>query len=290
MNSIRDLENEDTLSNQICLERQLNKSTYIIVEGDFDEKIFSNFLNDECEIRIANGKDILDKSINELIKRGIDECFAIRDKDYDIFISPEIANHENIIFTDYKDLEMCILESEALSNVLNLYRINNTVEIIKNKVLDTILPIGYLRWLNEVECIGLDFKTTKIDKSIDKPSLTLNLKKYITALHQNTNRARREKSLKALTYTVDSLLINLKKFKSDNPDISMSLVCSGHDFISVLSISLMRLFANHNTNEVTETILSNNFILSYQIDYFKGTNMYTNFINKENTHNLSLIK
>lgn len=151
MNSIREYEDENTIFNQICLERQLAKYIYIIVEGDFDEKIFSKLLTDDCRIHIANGKEILDKSLKKLDESKIEKCFAIRDRDYDILICKEFEDNDNIIFTDYKDLEMCIIESNALSDILKLYSINSTVDKVKEVLLKTTLPLGYLRWLNDKE-------------------------------------------------------------------------------------------------------------------------------------------
>lgn len=70
----------------------------------------------------------------------------------------------------------------------------------------------------------------------------------------------------------------------------MSLISSGHDFVSVMSISLTRLFANYNTKDISEITIANNFILSYNFNNFSTSNMYTDFRSKEKKYNISMLK
>lgn len=99
---------------------------YLIVEGESDVKFFNKFLNNSvCKaISISDKSDSNKEEVINLIKDFNNKkqkgYIGIVDADFDnILERTDLPLPENIIMTDYHDIEMVILESNP--NLDNLY-------------------------------------------------------------------------------------------------------------------------------------------------------------------------
>ena len=52
------------------------------------------------------------------------------------------------------------------------------------------------------------------------------------------------------------------------------MVCSGHDLMNILSISLRKKFGNKNKQEITLDNIQETFRISYSKDYYDKTSLF----------------
>jgi len=290
--SLQQVENENILANTICFLKQKQNIPYLIVEGYFDKNTFHKFCDlTSCSIQPANSKNNIISAIDELRKRKIYDCIAIRDRDYDLLITPELEDKKNIFFTDFRDLEMTIINSQAINNLLLFFEEDTTKhQLIIEKVLSTIQPIGYIRWLNDKKKFGLNFKITSLSNFIDKKTFKLDYNKYIIALVHNTNRELVKNGKKKLSFSIESLKESCTLFQKGQPIIDKKYICCGHDFIEALSLSLQYYFKKYTKIEVDINLLEKNLSLAYDMESFQTSSLYANIKTWENLNTYKILK
>jgi hypothetical protein len=261
--------------------RSEREETILLVEGTTDESVYKYFIdNTRCKIIPVDGKEIALQTIDILEKDGFNGVFVIVDNDFwklDNFIHPS----SNVLVTDYHDLECMILNSGALEKFLDQYgskeKIKNLNQPIREILLNSAKPIGYLRWISLQRCMNLKFEELKFNKFIDKENLKINIQELIKKVKENSKKS----SLKNEEIFQD--ISDLAK-QNHNP----WQVCNGHDLIQILYIGLMKKFATkkstiesskgkktkrQNVNIALEHV-EKNLRLAYEFSMFCLTELY----------------
>lgn len=276
--SLQLIESATIIADDICLRKQSKNISYIIVEGGFDKKTLQKFFNlDICDLYPTNTKNYIIEVIQELLKRGKNDCIAIRDRDYDVLINEDILELKNVFFTDYRDLEMTILNTKSINDALVFFKEDiPSHEGIIEFVLNTIKPIGMLRWLNDKENLGISFKNTSITNYIDKKSLELSFDNYMLALIQNTNKKSLEMGNEKLPFKRDDLKIKYLEFIDETRElIDNKYICNGHDFIDVLIYSLQNSYAKQKAKDLSSGHFEKMLSLAYNFEFFKESKIYS---------------
>ncbi|MGB5926994.1 MAG: DUF4435 domain-containing protein [Cyclobacteriaceae bacterium] len=261
------------------------KGSYLIVEGQSDFLLYGKFINKEsCKIKIAFGSDSIEKVIKILDDRRFGRGLGIIDADFKRITDTDIST-SIILMTDYHDIELLVFMSPAFETVLQLYCQENKRKALENNrnknirsiILDLATPLAYLRWTNHKYNLGLTFKPKKPDAKFLKYT---NFIKTDTLAHfppekmiETVLNYSRNRSIKNLPSKRD--LINYYKKEKDK-EFSLIQICNGHDITNILSISLKKGIGNMNSKECSHKVIENAFILAYDSEHFKTTELYNN--------------
>ncbi len=268
---MREFLNEHTVANSIRQARELLSSTFLIVEGDIDSRVYKNFFaNNDCQTQVAHNKENAIKALKILQGENFQGLLAIVDADFDILENMNYANH-SLFLTDFHDLECMILESPAFDKVLSEFGSEGKiVELKKNNIIRDVFFeisafIGYLRWISLSDALNLTFEGLDFGKFIKKDSLVFDL----------------------------GLLVNAVKNKSQRPDINSTIliekinaltehnhdkrqVSCGKDLVEILAIGLQKVLGTNNSNKVTSEIIARDLRLAYEFEFFVSTELYQN--------------
>ena len=265
------------------LQKNSFKGAYLIVEGNKDFSLFKKFTETEfCKIEIAFGNNNVIDVINELNSRGYSEALGIIDSDFRK-LDNEIPANENILLTDEHDIEIMIFKSEAFETIITHYAQPSKLESfikendnqeLREIFLNLAMPLGYLKWANKKNNLGLVFKPLKVDGNPLNiadfiPPTTLKFTNYEDMIQSVLNYTVNKSELK----TTKDLAVKAAK-KMINNAHSLLQICNGHDVIHIISISLRKKISNLNSNSINPEQLEKEFIFAYDSRYFEQTELY----------------
>jgi hypothetical protein len=255
--------------------------SFLVLEGKFDNLLFRKFIDKEkCKIEIGFGYKNVLKILEILDERTFSNALGIIDSDFRV-LDNEKVDIKNVICTDFHDLEMSTINSEAFQNVMNFYiqeekfiKKYENYENFKNHILSILKPLSFLKWLNKKQKLGLIFKPQKTDGSV------LDINKFIcnvnltfsdtkTLVESVLNYCRGKVTL---TINIDELQKNLDEFINDNVDLNH--LTNGHDVIRLASLSLRKHVSNLNSKAIPPEQLHRELYLAYEGRYFQNTELY----------------
>ncbi len=142
---------------------------YLLVEGKKDVKLYRKFLNNkEVQIKPAFGNEKVKKVLEILDERGFSKRFGIIDSDFKKLLNIN-ETLDGLFITDEHDIEVMIIKTKALEDVLNVFcsktKINDFEKKSGKSIRETVLAlgkeVGYLKLANKVYNLGLVFKPEK---------------------------------------------------------------------------------------------------------------------------------
>ncbi len=144
---------------------------YLVVEGIKDVKLYGKFVNEGIvRIRPAFGSQKVRKVLQILDERRFENRVGIIDSDFKkiLNITDDLSG---LFITDDHDIEVMIIKTKALENVLNVFCSAATIkEFEKQKqipireALFTLgKEIGYLKLANKIYDLGLVFKPKNVE-------------------------------------------------------------------------------------------------------------------------------
>jgi hypothetical protein len=122
----------NSITSDIRMRRSQFKGTFIIVEGDTDQRFFKRFVEENlCQIVSAYNKENAIDILEILDKDRFDGVLAIVDADFWRIDGIEYLK-ANLFLTDTHDLETMILRSPALEKLMDeLGSVNKIGELTK---------------------------------------------------------------------------------------------------------------------------------------------------------------
>lgn len=133
--------------------KSIGITCFLLVEGWYDEHVYSQFVSKaHCEIMRCDGKRNLIKAIKYLERwiRRFNGCLGIIDADFDALKGTPI--HPNLLLTDGHDLEVMILGTNALDDLLEEYlkgknkrSVDKFKSLIRKRLFALGSKIGYFR-------------------------------------------------------------------------------------------------------------------------------------------------
>ena len=158
MNSLRDeASNLETKLVEIRLSikyPQNKDKVFVLLEGKTDIKLFRKiFSNNYTDTSSLNGKDKVMEALQTLHSENFTQVIGIKDADFEYLENaPSI---DNLFITDYHDMEIEMIESNALNSIINEFSSNechtSLLSNLKDNIYNISLEIGYARWYNEKE-------------------------------------------------------------------------------------------------------------------------------------------
>ena len=273
MNKVQDEINGLTLANQIRLERAVHSGSFLLVEGSDDAKLFNKFCDDtECSIIICTGRDKLLEALTILEEEGFAGALGFADKDFNEFVGCPPYNG-TVVFTDENDIEIMILCSSALGNVLHEYGVKNkitsTVSSEGKQIFELIFEaasfIGALRMMSQLKSWNLSFNGMKY-RFLKQSTYFLDEKKSVHHILVRSDKSSQLSELDIINQVRDQVAANAHP----------KALCCGHDCLRILGRALHRKFGSTNefNNDNGAKDLGRILRLAYGFDFFRETNAY----------------
>lgn len=268
---MRDYLTADDISNQVSMTRSVFDGVVLLVEGVTDQRLFEKFIDkDSVMIVPGHSRDNVRGSVRTMSERRRDRrVIGIIDPDLDRLCGKEVP--PPLFYTDCRDMEMMVIRSNALEDVLDEYCDRELLDSFKERVgpvrdalLSASYPIGLLMWVSKRERLNLSFKDLDFTEFINPRTLGLDARAMVNAVIGNSFKSRIGR--KELLRTLDQEASRLG---------DMWLAARGHDTVDILLIGLKRNFGSFNSRSLTEGELGGALRLAFSDADFKRTELYS---------------
>ena len=266
---MRELLTSDDICNEISMERTLFDGAFMLVEGVTDSRLYGKFIDkDSVKIAIAHSRDNAERVVKEMANRGDAKVMGIIDPDLDRLKGKKPKSP--LFHTDCRDMEMMIVRSNALNDVMDEYGDRETVARfeqrfgpVREALVTASYPIGLLMYVSQQRNLGLSFKDLEFAHFINPKSLGLDARQMVSEVVDNsrTPRVSKKNLLKVLSMEAESL---------SDP----WMAARGHDTISILLIGLRNGFGGTNVRGLDEGELGGALRLAFSDEDFAATDLY----------------
>ncbi|OQY54055.1 MAG: hypothetical protein B6245_21840 [Desulfobacteraceae bacterium 4572_88] len=250
---------------------------WIIVEGADDEKLFKKLI-DGPHVKIefnpnGGGKIPLLRTVAELLKET-DRILGIRDADF-LYLEGKRETNQNIFLTDFHDAEMMIIScDDAYHAVVAEYlSVKGNPSALREKILKSVRFIGGLRWINDAESLGLNFKNLGFGNFYDGENFILDENNFLQSVMKRSPGKKRDVSREDVTAKTEDV--------SDLPNL-----CNGHDFQKAFAL---RVFADSKKG-IKDAEIGKAFRVAYRLADFQKTNLYKQLGEWSNRQSCSLFR
>lgn len=279
----------ERIANSIMQDKSF-KGYYFIVEGKKDSKVFSKFVNDEIvRIRPAFGCEKVKRVLSILEERGFNHKIGIIDRDFMDILGAE-ENIDGIFITDDHDIEIMIIKTHALENVLKVCCTKNRIKefeksngkTIREIIFNLGKEIGYLKLANKIHSLGLIFKPKHPDGNQFKyknfiSSETLEYKGHIELINTIINYSRSKSDDIVARNTIETTFNNVREKEYD-----LNQLVNGHDLSNILFLLMKKVLKSKNKLLADFNSVEDSLILAYEYSDFQRTRLYHNLENWSN--------
>lgn len=239
---------------------------WCVVESEDDVKVYSKFFvensvsvlpseDEDGRCSCRNVESIVSDLYNEFPDPRL---FGIRDMDYTYFDSSYVCP-DNVFLTDYRDIEIMMLNSESVRNGLNSW--NPTFNSVIEKSMESMRFMGYLRIFNDLKQTSCTFKgrLTKVSLVWDYSTHSL--------LHDYEDRVLNKFKENCKIDVSDEDVSNfIADMELDS--IDLNYICRGHDVCRMISVMMIKREYS-DTKEIFSKMVD-----SYSLDDFYKTGLY----------------
>lgn len=277
---------------KLWYEAQKEKIVVVMVEAKADELFFRKFFSKKTTFFSTDGYEYLLEVMNEINKNNDKGVIGIIDADFRRIDNEKIES-DNLFITDGHDCEMMTINSQAWDEVFDFHVDRNKLDRFqrsnrvgfKKYIFDLSKKIGYIRYLNKKENLGLVFKTFKKDKAnfidyykfIDKDNLKINIDSMIKTIENKSSKQNLFRDNPELKIKLDEICSN--KYE-------LIEFCNGHDFINIFAFSLQKVLNNQNISGLE---IENKLIIAYRYDDFKKTELFRLLLEWEKNNSIYLL-
>jgi len=234
------------LANTVRMAHTQRQICFLLVEGETDLLCLVRFLDSTAsEVLVCHGRRNAIAATQLLDATREAGFVTVIDADFD-HLRKTANRSENCILTEYHDLIVVLVCSEALNRVLAERGSNAKIGAFEDRVgmpvrealLTAASPMGYVRWVSEAEGLGLTFNGIDLARLVDEETLTLDLRRCVEVVAQRSGRADE-------TEDINRRCERLAQEKHDTRQVS-----SGHDVIAVLGIGLRKVLGSQRATDV----------------------------------------
>ncbi len=270
---MRDLRSVDAEANAIRLRRSIYKGTFLLVEGSSDKTFYERFVEkSECELVVISGKPSSKQRVISVLKileeSNFQGVLAIVDADFDRLTPPTDQKSTNLLYTDSHDLETMLINSPAFDKVISEFgsqeKISQFNQDIRLVILESAVPIGYLRWISLGDRLNLTFEGITFSKFIDEKTLRIDELQLIDVVTK-----------KSQAFSLKDTDLQQQLIDKRDGDRDPWQVCCGHDIVEILSFGLRKTIGSNKDIDVKPSSLERNLRLAYEAVYFQGTQLYS---------------
>lgn len=267
---MREYITSDDICNQISMERTVFDGTFLLVEGVTDERLFEKFVDKEhVQIIEAHSKDNVRHVVKDMKSSRKDErVIGIIDADLDRLLGRRVK--PPLFHTDCRDMEMMVIRSNALDDVLDEYcereplmKFTESVGPVREALLSASYPIGLLMFISQTEGLNLSFKDLEFERFVNSRTLSLNVESMVDAVIFNSKNCRMGKKA----------LISRLHRETENLDDEWD-AARGHDTVDILLLALKRNFGSFNSRNLNEGELGGALRLAFSDACFRSTELF----------------
>jgi hypothetical protein len=274
------------------------KGLYVFVEGEKDRKLYSKFLRkNNLRVKPTFGCYNLFEIFSILNERSFTNKIGIVDRDFHNIVNDKSDLDVNIFMTDYHDLEVMMIHSNAFENMLNVYTHSDEILAFKKAmgrdlshiIFDLASRIGYLKLANKVHNLGLVFKPKSADGKVIRYnefiSDNLKFKGNKELIKSIINYSRNKSDIKLIE---EYILEKYIETSSDSYDLNQ--LANGHDLSNIIYIFLKKTVKSTNRMLQDCNSIEDSLILAYEFSFFKNTDLYKMLVQWENSNNIKLFE
>lgn len=278
---------EHFVANEVCMLRDEFRGSVLIVEGSDDAMFFERFAarKEECRIVVANGKSVAIASLSILRDRGFGTRVLVAvDADF-CHITGDEPSDADIVVTDFHDLEIQLINSNALDDLLrehatsaNLQRAEGTWgRTLRERLFQEAAKIGQLRYVNERESLSLSFKSVDLYHHVDTHSLEVDIENFLSELLDVSNSpvSRRE---------VEEMVKSLSL-----PPHHETQICRGHDCTVLLSVAVCDCIGHARGAVLNDVEIESLLRLAFDSSCFALTELYASITRWEDRNNATIL-
>lgn len=254
-----------------------NGISFILLEGDTDIRLFRKLFNlNNCKVEnIPSGNKKLEECVQTLVNI-YPLIIGIRDADFIRINEAEYILH-NMFLTDLHDIEVTMLNFEPTLNaiVFEYSSIDKAQHVtFKNKLLDTIKHISYLKLLNDKENLELTFSSGFQDL-ISFGNQNIDLEQYLDRVIA--------KSPNAVIKDKEVLKAKIISIEQNEPDLLQ--ITNGHDLLN----SFAKYFREEEKrNGISGENLEATLRMLFNFELFRQTNLYQQLYKWKNQNNVEI--
>ncbi len=266
-----------SIANVVMMLSSQHDGSSLLVEGSSDAKLYERFVAcDQCRIIISWNRQVLEKALEILEKRGFKNALGVADADFDNLMPPPGRN-KNLFLTDTHDLETMILSSPALEKILKEFGSKKKLVCCdaRDDLLRCGIEIGALRWISVKDKLSLKFEGLNLTKFIDRTTLALNFKVLIKTIKNNSSK-----------HGLSEATVAKKRGELDLTKCSPWDICCGHDLVEILAFGFRRKFGTRN---ISCDYLEATLRVGYELAYFKTSLLYKSIKTWEKTNSLVVL-
>ncbi|MBF0549823.1 MAG: DUF4435 domain-containing protein [Deltaproteobacteria bacterium] len=258
---------------------QYRSKSFLVVEGPTDRDIFNRLIDqNNCDIKVASGKDNVIMVLKELEKGKMrfEGVLGVVDADFWL-LNGTASPVDNLFLTDTHDLETMIISSPALEEVVRDYSPPGCIlspeeltAIIRWTLITIGKDIGYMRWLNDTESLGLRFEGLPIADFVEPMTHAIDIARLISATRAGGNGD-----------SLEEAVIKLKFCELQEVAADPWQLCQGHDLISLLEILLPLIIEQNcgydaaagSINQAAPTEISQSLLAAFGPGFFAETRL-----------------
>lgn len=253
-----------------------DSSPWLAVEGDSDERLLrTRTYPVPVKIVIGYGwegvKDIVMEHANQ---QSSAKLLGLVDRDYRDHLNCQLS-HNQLVLTDFRDIENMLFNSSALARVISEYASINKIpknnvgeldiDAIRRQIYSTSVILGKIRIYCQSNNFNISFKTVEHKKFVCEQTLSIDTSKFLAHLSGKNSGKKglsQEDFDKAQALKWPEQWLNQPQF-----------IANGHDVMAILCIALRRMWGS-NGGEITPEKIESIFRIGYSDDDLKKSAMW----------------
>lgn len=269
---MRDLIDAHEVANDIRMTREQYSGSFLIVEGRAsDLRLYRNLIDQEsCQIVPAHSKENA-LTVHEILEsENFFGFLVIVDADF-WRLEGKQPSSPNLFVTDAHDIETMMLKSPAFEKLLGEFGstrkigrfVNDHDKSVRQALVESGRPLGYLRWTSELQNLGLTFEDIAFARFVDRDTLSVDTYQMIRTVRNKSQR--HDLAETDLQDAIDGV--------ADDTHDPWD-VCCGHDLICILSVGLRKALGSNSAREVEPELMEKSLRLAYEAVYFLETHLF----------------
>lgn len=248
---------------------------WVLVEGLSDQKLYAKLIdgqNTKVEIVNGGGKNEIREALLVLIQET-DKVIGIRDADF-LHLEQNQETIDVLFLTDTHDSELMLIASDvAFQQIIAEYLPSQrtTFNQFRLNLLTSLTFFSGLRWINDTEDLGLNFKGIGLAKFYDVNNVSVD---KANCLHEVSSRSPNKKRLPDIT-EIDAKVSRVNDLYN---------LCNGHDCLKALAL----LFTAKGGTGISDVELSNAFRVAFRKEDFVLTMLFNSLKQWEVSNGYSL--
>jgi hypothetical protein len=257
------------IAQEIRLERQVHKGSFLLLEGQDDLDRFSKFIDSSCSTVNCFGRQNLIHAIGILYDEGFAGALGLADADFDR-ITNSLLEHEGIIYSERHDFDLDWACERVLARYLNEVGsadrcgASGGAKGVAEYLFQAVKPLSVMRFLNENQ--RLRYRLSRIrhhELVIDKRDPSIDVERLVSHVSVGSfSGHQKEQKLK-------DLIVAHTKRAFDRYQLT-----NGHDFLAMLGVALQKRIGDREIPQTWGSEIQLHFRLAYSEDDFVASSLF----------------